>query len=253
MRKNLTFVVTLLSLLAAFGNAAAADLEDGFKNPPHPAKPWVYWINMDGHLTREGITADFEAMKRAGIGGMIYMDVDVGVPRGKLPFMSPLWQENFQHAVLESERLGLEFTTITGPGWTGTGGPWVKADQSMQHLVPVSINTKGPAKFNQVLPKPQPRVSRYHRKQTEQMRKDLADFYEDVALYAFPRCDPVIEDIDEKALFIRNPYTSMVAVHGPMARALRRSRACDEDRVGRAALLSGIQKQAGPRRACPMR
>ena len=61
------------------------------------------------------------------------MDVDVGVPRGTVPFMSATWQDNFKHAVLECERLGLEFTTITGPGWTGTGGPWVKANGSMQH------------------------------------------------------------------------------------------------------------------------
>jgi len=192
--------------------ATAATLEDNFLNPPDSARPWVYWINMDGHLTKEGITADFESMKEVGIGGMIHMDVDVGVPRGEVPFMSETWQANFKHAVLECERLGLEFTTITGPGWTGSGGPWVKAEQSMQHLVPVSVIAKGPAKFNQVLPKPQPRVSRYHSKQTEPMREDLADFYEDVAVYAFPLCEPVITDIDEKALFIRNPYTSMPGV-----------------------------------------
>ena len=167
---------------------------------------------MDGHLTREGITADFEAMKKAGIRGMIYMDVDVGVPRGNVPFMSKKWQENFKHAVLECERLGLEFTTITGPGWTGSGGPWIKIEQSMQHLVPSSVNTKGPGKFNAILPKPRPRVSSYHRKQTPQMRKALADFYQDVAVYAFPRRDAVVTDIREKALFIRNPYTSMRGV-----------------------------------------
>ncbi len=187
-------------------------LRDEFMNPPHPAKPWVYWINMDGHFTREGITADLESMEDVGIGGVLYMDVDVGVPRGEIPFMSKKWQENFKHAVLECERLGLEFTTITGPGWTGSGGPWIKAGQSMQHLVPISVNTSGPASFNQVLPKPQARVSHYHRNQTPQMRKELADFYEDVAVYAFPRCDSLITDIDEKALFIRNPYTSMKGV-----------------------------------------
>ncbi len=65
-------------------------------------------------------------------------------------------------------------------GWTGTGGPWVKAEESMQHLVPVSVNAKGPAKFDQVLPKPKPQVSSYHRNQNDKMRKDLAEFYEDV-------------------------------------------------------------------------
>ncbi len=80
--------------------------------------------------------------------------------------------------MLECERLGLEFTTITGPGWTGSGGPWIEVGQSMPHLVPVSVDTKGPAKFNQVLPKPQPQVSPYHEKQTPEMREGLAAFYE---------------------------------------------------------------------------
>jgi len=205
-------LIMITFYLLTFSVICDASLEDDFQTPPDSANPWVYWINMDGHFTKKGITADFESMKEAGIGGMIHMDVDVGVPRGEVPFMSQTWQDNFTHAVLECERLGLEFTTITGPGWTGTGGPWVKAGQSMQHLVPVSVIAKGPAKFNQVLPTPQPRVSRYHRNQTDQMRKGLDDFYEDVAVYAFPRREPVITDIDEKALFIRNPYTSMKGV-----------------------------------------
>jgi len=208
------FKKILMALIpsALCGCALAATLEDEFRSPPHPAKPWVYWINMDGHFTKEGITADLESMKAVGIGGMIHMDVDVGVPRGKVPFMSETWQDNFKHAVLECERLGLEFTTITGPGWTGTGGPWVKANGSMQHLLPVSVNTRGPATINEVLPIPQPRVSEYHEAQTPEMRETLAAFYEDVAVYAFPRRDPVVENIDEKALFVRNPYTSMAGV-----------------------------------------
>jgi len=35
--------------------------------------------------------------------------------------------------------------------------------------------------------------------------------------------------------------------------SLRRNHACDENSVGRADLLAGIEKQAGPRGACPMR
>jgi hypothetical protein len=211
MQKS-TIALLFASMLLIPSRANAAALEDEFRSPPHPAKPWVYWINMDGHFTKEGITADLESMKAVGIGGMIHMDVDVGVPRGTVPFMSETWQANFKHAVLECERLGLEFTTITGPGWAGTGGPWVKADGSMQHLLPVSVNAKGPATFNEVLPIPQPRVSGFHNNQTPEMREALAAFYEDVAVYAFPKSDPVVENIDEKALFVRNPYTSMAGV-----------------------------------------
>ena len=206
----LTLAASLLMPLTAIH--AAESLEKQFQNPPHPAKPWVYWINMDGHFTKEGITADLESMKAVGIGGMIHMDVDVGVPRGTVSFMSETWQANFKHAILECERLGLEFTTITGPGWTGTGGPWVKVDHSMQHLVPVSVDVKGPSTYNEVLPKPQPRVSGYHAAQTPAMRESLAAFYEDVAVYAFPKTSPVVENIDEKALLVRNPYTSQAGV-----------------------------------------
>ncbi len=212
--KILIIFLSILSIGHVYGQiqSLSGEWEKNFVNPPQSAKPWVYWINMDGNFTKEGITADLESMKEVGIGGMIHMDVDVGVPRGKVPFMSETWQANFKHAVLECERLGLEFTTITGPGWTGTGGPWVKANGSMQHLLPVSVDTRGPATFNEVLPKPQPQVSEFHSNQTAEMREELAAFYEDVAVYAFPKCNPEVENIDEKAMFVRNPYTSMPGV-----------------------------------------
>ncbi len=140
----------LLALtLAGTGRAAGpgSDLEEGFGNPPESARPWVYWFVMDGNLTREGITADFEALKRAGIGGVIFMEVDVGIPRGPVKFMSPDWRALFKHAVDEAERLGLQITLNAGPGWTGSGGPWVKPEQSMQHLVASAVEVAGPQAF----------------------------------------------------------------------------------------------------------
>jgi len=212
MKKLTTSMMIAVWLPAVIGTFAAAD-QDSFSNPPHRAKPWVYWTCQDGHYSIEGTTADLEAMKKAGIGGVIRMDCTVpGIPYGGTPFLSEKWRQQFVHAVHECERLGLEFTTITGPGWTGTGGPWIKAKQSMQHLVPASVTTKGPARFDQVLPMPQPRISGYHRSQTPQMRKEISEFYKDVGVFAFPRREPVIADIQEKALFIRNPYTSMPGV-----------------------------------------
>jgi len=208
--KRLTLALFLAIPLSVAHGAA---FETEFRNPPDAARPWVYWTCQDGHYSIEGTTADLEAMKTAGIGGVLRMDCRVGgIPFGGTPYLSEAWRKQFVHAVRECERLGLEFTTITGPGWTGTGGPWITAAQSMKHLVPATVNTKGPATFNQVLPLPQPRVSRYHRSQTPQMRKEISAFYKDVAVFAFPHRQPVIADIREKALFIRNPYTSMRGV-----------------------------------------
>src|ERR1700749_3352250 len=51
---------------------------DEFLNPPDSARPWVYWYFMDGNLTADGMAADLEAMKRAGIGGGVYLEVGIG-------------------------------------------------------------------------------------------------------------------------------------------------------------------------------
>ncbi len=209
---RITHLIITSILGASLSIATAAELEESFRNPPDAARPWVYWTCQDGHYSIEGATADLEAMKKAGIGGVLRMDCSVGIPFGGTPYLSEKWREQFVHAVHECERLGLEFTTITGPGWTGTGGPWIKAEQSMQHLVPATVTTKGPAQFNQILPLPEPRISRYHRNQTPQMKKEISEFYKDVAVLAFPRREPLIADIQEEALFIRNPFTSMPGV-----------------------------------------
>ncbi len=209
---NNKLLLTFIFFATFISVATAAELEEGFRSPPNTARLWMYWTCQDGHYSIKGTTADLEAMKKAGIGGVLRMDCNVNVPFGGIPYLSERWRKQFVHAVHECERLGLEFTTITGPGWTGTGGPWIKAEQSMQHLVPVSVTAKGPAKFNQILPLPQPRISKYHRNQTPQMQKEISEFYIDVALFAFPHREPMIADIYEKALFIRNPFTSMKGV-----------------------------------------
>ena len=86
-------VFACLFLVSPLLRADSADtMAAEFTAPPESARPWVYWMFMDGNLTREGITADLEAMKQAGIGRAIYMEEGVGVPRGPVKFMSPEWQ-----------------------------------------------------------------------------------------------------------------------------------------------------------------
>jgi hypothetical protein len=107
---------------------------------------------MDGSLSREGMTRDLESMKAAGLGRLIFLEVNVGVPQGPVSFLSENWQDLYVHAVREAERLGIEITLGSGPGWTGSGGPWVRPEQSMQHLVASRIEVKGRGRFELVLP-----------------------------------------------------------------------------------------------------
>lgn len=196
-------IVALISAMF-FNVAIAANLEKDFLTPPDDARPGVYWYFMDGNLSREGMTADLESMKDVGLGNLIFLEVNVGVPRGPVDFMSDPWQELFVHAVRESERLGIDITLGSGPGWTGSGGPWIKPEQAMQFLLSSITETKGPAKFDAVLPIPEQRPTPWGDMRT--------DFYEDVVVYAFPKSDPVIENIAEKALYKRDPYSSSPGV-----------------------------------------
>jgi hypothetical protein len=80
---------------------SARGLEESFVKPPASAQPWVYWFWINGNLTREGVTADLEAMKRVGIGGVLIMEVD-GSPQGKIAFGTEPWKEMFRFACLEA-------------------------------------------------------------------------------------------------------------------------------------------------------
>lgn len=221
MKKGI-FLVTLAAGLAAGGFAIAAivarpgdAVKDGFLSPPDSSRPGVYWYFTDGNIDRKGITGDLESMKEAGIGYVLFLEVDVGVPRGTTGLMSEAWQNLFAHAVREAERLGIRVIMGSGPGWAGSGGPWVEPGQSMTHLVASATEAKGPSEFDAVLAVPAPKKPFFGE---NSVPADLARireaWYEDVAVLAFPT-PPVareIPDYEEKALFYRAPYTSQAGV-----------------------------------------
>jgi hypothetical protein len=204
------------------------NLKQGFLNPPDSARPGVYWYFMDGNVSKESITKDLEAMKQAGIGYVVYLEVNVGVPRGKVDFLSEEWQDIFGHAVKECERLGIFITLGTGPGWCGSGGPWVEGAQSMQHLVYSTAEVTGGGTQTIQLPKPAARIPFFGEwSLTPELKERSAAFYEDVAVLAFPSGSTLIGDdrtpgkdygylnmkeIDEKALYYRRPASSADSV-----------------------------------------
>jgi hypothetical protein len=209
------FAFAILSLLFCAGRAGADELNRNFTQPPADTRAWVYWMFMDGMMTREGLTADLEAMKRAGIGGAIFLEVNIGLPRGPVDFMSPQWQALFLHAVHEADRLGIEIALAAGPGWCGAGGPWVKPEQSMQHLVASRTNLIGPFRFSGFLPQPPPRRPYFGEGTlTPALKTQWENFYRDVAVLAFPTPEGAyrISDADEKALYYRDPFSSMAGV-----------------------------------------
>jgi len=127
----------VLCLMLAFVGMAtfADDLADCFRTPSPSARPQVWWHWMNGNVTKEGITADLEAMKAIGIGGAHIFDVSIGIPKGPVSFNSPGWYDHVRWAAHEGKRLGIELGLSNCSGFSSSGGPWVTPEDSMKRLV----------------------------------------------------------------------------------------------------------------------
>jgi hypothetical protein len=93
---------------------------------------------MSGNVTKEGITADLEWMKRSGIAGFQNFDAGLNTPQiaeKRLVDMTPEWKDAFRHATALADRLGLEMVIAGSPGRSESGGPWVTPRQAMRTYV----------------------------------------------------------------------------------------------------------------------
>ncbi len=160
----------ILALAATFlvASATASELEKGFLNPPEQTQPWCYWYWISDNISKDGITRDLEAMKRVGIGealiGNIFLDE---VPAGKIKVLSEEWWQLVEHAIREGGRVGVNIGLFNCPGWSQSGGPWIKPEQTMRYLTTSETRVTGPMKFAQQLPAPKSQ-------------------FQDVAVLAFP-------------------------------------------------------------------
>ena len=87
MRRAFLFGHVLLLAAGAIVCTAAAEavsLEEGFRNPPNSANPHTWYHLMNGNVTKEGITCDFEALAKVGIGGVQMFDAGCDIPPGPL-------------------------------------------------------------------------------------------------------------------------------------------------------------------------
>ena len=132
-------------------------LKSGFENPPNGARPRVWWHWLNGNITKEGIQLDLEWMHRVGLGGFQNFDASLGTPQvveHRLAYMTPEWKETFLYATKLADQLGLEEAIAGSPGWSETGGPWVKPNEAMKKYVWSEIEVKGGERFSGVLPHP---------------------------------------------------------------------------------------------------
>ncbi len=127
--------------------ADTSALAKTFQVPPKAAKPQVWWHWMDGNVSKEGIRKDIEWMNRNGIGGFHQFDAGgVNMPRAakvKLPYLSDGWKDAFRFALDLADSLDMDVTIASAPGWSSTGGTWVKPEDAIKKLEWRSVDVRG--------------------------------------------------------------------------------------------------------------
>ena len=126
-----------------------------FRQPPNQTRPWCYWYWMSGNISKDGITKDLEAMAKVGIGTAFIGNIGGQGPAvGPVKVLSDPWWDMMTHAVREGGRTGVDLGVFNSPGWSQSGGPWIKPEQAMRYIIQSETTVKGPQKLVAKLPVP---------------------------------------------------------------------------------------------------
>ncbi|MEI6948165.1 glycosyl hydrolase [Paraflavisolibacter sp. H34] len=175
MKKNrllLCFSLLLGGCATHFHPPAGGRLSDalyGFEHPQDSTRTKVWWFHGETETTTEGITADLEAFRQAGVGGVVYYDQSHGKAENALPGFSPDWWRMLRFSAEEAKRLGLTFEVHLSNGYVA-GGPWIDHENSMKRLTATETLVRGGGRFTGRLEAP----------------TNTYNFYRDVAVLAFP-------------------------------------------------------------------
>ena len=149
----LLFTLALLSCTSTGTQLSINEMYQEFQSAPDSTRTKVWWFHGETETTREGITADLEAFKEAGVGGVIYYDQIHGDGKGASAIFSPEWWEALKFSAAEAKRLGLTFEINLSNGFVA-GGPWITKEMSMKRLCQSQVVIAGGETYNDILPAP---------------------------------------------------------------------------------------------------
>lgn len=118
--------------------------QPGWPEITSETKPWTRWWWHGNAATKDGITAEMEAYKKAGIGGLEITPIYGvhGYEDRFINYLSPQWMELLMHTLKEGERLGMGIDMATGTGWP-FGGPWIGAEDACKNMYHKVYELKG--------------------------------------------------------------------------------------------------------------
>ncbi|HNZ68919.1 MAG TPA: glycosyl hydrolase [Prolixibacteraceae bacterium] len=171
----LLILIGVLFLLQGCDRRGRNDMAAQERNrEPSFFAPLVFWYWNNAAVSKEGITADLEAMKAVGLEGayLFFIRGATDPPQVEPPAvqLTPRWWEMVRFAFAEARRLGLRLGLHACDGFTVAGGPWITPEMSMQKVVWRDTLVTGPTVFTGRLRQPETRLN----------------YYRDICTYAFP-------------------------------------------------------------------
>lgn len=187
----------------------------------------VWWHWMDGNITHDGIRKDLEWMHRIGLGGFHHFDAGIHmepIVKHRLIYMHDNWKEAFQYAASKADSLGLDMTIASSPGWSATGGPWVKPEEAMKKVVWRQVKLHGGRKVNIRLPEPYRSIGTFQNtvkshNEFEGTASDNVEAYGDIAVVAvkIPEIDKTLTELKAKVTSSDSGFTVDNLTDGDMA------------------------------------
>ena len=176
MNKFLFLIIACFASILFFASSCETNseqvtsetLQSGFITPPDSIQTSVYWYWISDNISKEGVINDLHSMKKVGINRAFIGNIGLdNVPYGKVKMLSDEWWDILHVALKTATELNIEIGIFNSPGWSQSGGLWVKPEEAMRYLATSELRVKGPQKLNQKLEKP-------------------VDLFQDVKVIAYP-------------------------------------------------------------------
>jgi hypothetical protein len=166
LKRNTQVLILFSIILLAMGSCNDSKnydiIKSGFVKPTEENTIWCYWYWINDDISKDGITKDLEAMKKAGIGGALIGNINPAHKDGKVPMLSEDWWSHMVHAVVEGKRIGVDIGIFNCPGWSQSGGPWVDYTKAMRYLTYSETKVEGGKIVTLPLKKPKEKFQDTH-------------------------------------------------------------------------------------------
>ncbi len=171
MEKFFKVCCLIFALSPSFILADYAKLREDFVNPPREALPQTWWHFTNNAITKEGISADLKAMKEFGYSAahlfLLGQNSFRSMPKLEVP--SECWDDFMRHIGNEARNLDFDLGAHNCPGWSSSGGIWIKPEDAMKYVVASETRVNGAYKGKLKLARP----------------RTVEGFYRDIEVQAF--------------------------------------------------------------------